>query len=93
MYFNYQFCKFRLQNCKMLPVDKISSNDNLVPNARLITNFGKFAFRSLGCMIFFTMFSVCKARQERLLKNVNKHFHNQQKMKSENGMKSSIVIS
>jgi hypothetical protein len=44
--------------------------------ARLITNFGKFVFGDLGCVIFFTMFSVCKARQARLLKNVNKHFRN-----------------
>ena len=32
-----------------------------------------FVFGNLGCMIFFTMVFVCKARQARLLKNVNKH--------------------
>ena len=63
----------------MLPVDKISPNDNFVPNVWLITNFGKFVFRNLGCVIFLKMVSVCKARQARqarLLKTVNKHFYN-----------------
>ena len=59
-------------------------------------NFVFLFFRPFGCVIFFTMVSVCKARQARLLRNVNKHFHNfigqnQQKTKSENGMKSSLV--
>ena len=44
--------------------------------AWLITNFGKFVFRNLGCVIFLKMVSVCKARQARLLKTVNKHFYN-----------------
>jgi hypothetical protein len=35
-----------------------------------------FVFGDLGCVIFFAMASVCKARQARLLKNVNKHFRN-----------------
>ena len=43
-------------------------------------------FCDVNCVIFFTMVSVCKARQARLLKSVNKHFRNfvgqtQQKMK------------
>jgi hypothetical protein len=29
MYFNYQFCNFRLQNRLILPVDKISSGNNV----------------------------------------------------------------
>ena len=33
-----------------------------------------FVFGNLGCVVFFTMVSVCKARQAGLLKNVNKHF-------------------
>ena len=37
----------------------------------LVSSF--FVFGDLGCLIFFMMVSVCKAR---LLKNVNKHFHN-----------------
>ena len=62
--------------------------------ARLITNLVSL-FGSLGCVIFFTMISVSKARKEMLLKIVNKHFlnfigHNQLKMKSKNGMKSSL---
>ena len=44
--------------------------------AHLITYFGNFVFGNLGCVIFFTVVSVCKARQARLLKNVNKHFRN-----------------
>jgi ERCC4-related helicase len=50
-----------------------------------------FVFGDLGCVIFFTMVSVCKARQARLLKNVNKIFRNfvgQNQRKNENGMKS-----
>ena len=35
-----------------------------------------FVFGDLGCVIFFKIVSVCKARQARLLRNVNKHFHN-----------------
>ena len=31
-------------------------------NARLIIYFGNFVFGNLGCMIFFTMVSICKAR-------------------------------
>ena len=59
----------------------------------LLSSF--FVFGDLGCVIFFNMVSVCKARQARLLKNVNKHFRNfvgqnQWKMKNENGMESSI---
>ena len=59
----------------------------------LVSSF--FVFGDLGFVIFFMMVSVCKARQARLLKNVNKHFHyfvgqNQQKIKSKNGMKSSL---
>jgi hypothetical protein len=47
----------------------------------LVSSF--FVFGDIGCMIFFTMVSVRKAR---LLKNVNKHFRNsggqnQRKMK------------
>ena len=47
-----------------------------------------FVFGDLGCVIFFIMVSVCKARQTKLLKNVNKHFRNffsqnQQKNKNE----------
>ena len=43
-------------------------------------------FCDISCMIFLTMVSICKARQARLLKNINKHFcnfmgQNQQKMK------------
>ena len=50
----------------------------------LVSSF--FVFGDLGCVIFFKMVSVCKARQARLLKSVNKHFRNfvgqtQQKMK------------
>ena len=40
------------------------------------------------------MVSVCNARHARLLKNVNKHFHNfvgQNQQKNEKGMKSSKV--
>ena len=33
--------------------------------ARFITNFGTFVFGNLGCVIFFMMVSVCKARQAR----------------------------
>ena len=65
-------------------------------------NFGNqslcsfFVFGNLVCVIFFMTVSVCKARQARLLKNVNKHFRNfdgqkQQNPKNENEMKSSIV--
>ena len=42
-------------------------------------HFGNFvfcSFRCFSCVIFFRLVSVCKARQARLLKNVNKHFHN-----------------
>jgi len=35
-----------------------------------------FVFGNVSFVIFFTMVSVCKARQARLLKNKNKHFHN-----------------
>ena len=50
----------------------------------LVSSF--FIFGNLSCEIFFTMVSVCKARQAGLLKNVNKHFcnfvsQNQQKTK------------
>ena len=50
----------------------------------LVSSF--FVFVNLGCVIFFTMVPVCKARQARLLKNVNKRFchfvgQNQQKTK------------
>ena len=38
----------------------------------LVSSF--FVFDDLGCVIFFMMVAVCKARQARLLKNVNKHF-------------------
>ena len=53
-----------------------------------------FLFGNLGCLIFSTMVSVCKARQATLLKNVDKHFRNfvsqkQRKMSNKNGMKSS----
>ena len=54
----------------------------------LVSSF--FVFGDLGCVIFVTMVSVCKARQARLLKNVNKHFL-PKPTKKENGMKSSIV--
>ena len=37
----------------------------------LVSSF--FVFGNLGCVIFFTMVYVCKAR---LLKNVDKHFRN-----------------
>ena len=37
----------------------------------LVSSF--FVFGDVGCMIFFKMVSICKAR---LLKNVNKHFPN-----------------
>ena len=40
----------------------------------LVSSF--LVFGDLGCVIFFTMISVCKARQPRLLKNANKHFRN-----------------
>ena len=51
-----------------------------------------FIFGDLGCVIFFTTVSVCKARQSKLSKNVDKHFRNlispnQRKTKDENGMK------
>ena len=39
-------------------------------------HFGNFVFlffRHFGCVIFFTMVSICKAWQARLLKNINKH--------------------
>jgi hypothetical protein len=47
-----------------------------------------FVFGDLGCVVFFMMVTICKARQARLLKNVNKHFSNfigqkQQKKKME----------
>ena len=35
-----------------------------------------FVFGSLGGVLFYMMVSVCKARQARLFKNVNKHFRN-----------------
>ena len=38
----------------------------------LVSSF--FVFGSLGCVIFFTMVSICKARHARLLKNVKKYF-------------------
>ena len=56
-----------------------------------------FVFGSLGCMIFFTMVSVCKPRQTRLFKNANKRlrtFVDQDLQKTKergNGMKSSII--
>ena len=61
---------------------------------QMVSSF--FVFANLDCVIFFTMVSVRKARQARLLKSVNKHFHNfvgqkQRKTKSKNGMKSSYV--
>ena len=50
-----------------------------------------FVFGSLGCVIFFMMVSVCKARQTELLKNVNKHFHNfEGQDQQKKGMKSSF---
>ena len=57
-----------------------------------------FVFGNLGCVIFFTMVSVCKARQARLLKNVNKHFHNfvgqnQRKTKNKMGWKAHLSVS
>ena len=38
----------------------------------LVSSF--FVYGSLGCLIFFTMVSVCKTRQARLLKNVKEIF-------------------
>ena len=66
-----------------------------MPSSLQILVSSIFIFSSLGCMIFFTMVSAFKARQARLLKNVNKHFGNfvgqdQQKTKSKNEMKSSL---
>ena len=47
----------------------------LVPGSLQILVSLFFVFSKLGCLIFFMMVSVSKARQARLLKNVNKHFH------------------
>jgi hypothetical protein len=63
-----------------------------MPGSIQISVSSFFLFGDLGCVIFFTMVSVCKARQARLFKNVNKHCRdfdgqNQQKLKSENGIK------
>ena len=59
----------------------------LVPGSLQILVSSFFVFGNLGCITFFKMVSVWKARQERLLKNANKHFCNfvgqdQQKTKS-----------
>ena len=58
----------------------------LMPSSLQILVSLFFAFGNIGCLIFFTMVSVCKARQARLLKNVNKNFitslaHNNKKEK------------
>ena len=53
-------------------------------------NFFFFVFSSHRLRIFFTMVSICKARQARLLKNVNKHFRNfvsQKQQKTKMGWK------
>mgnify|MGYP007045460620 CR=1 FL=1 len=60
----------------------------------LVSSF--FIFGNLSCEIFFTMVSVCKARQTRLLKNANKHFlnfvgQNQQKTEMEWKVHSSLA--
>ena len=75
---------------------KVESIFKLMPGSLPILVSSIFVFGTLSCVIFFTMVSVSKARQTRLLKNANKHFRNfvgqdQQKTKSENGMKSSQV--
>ena len=41
-------------------LQKMLQNQNLKTHAQLITYFGNFVFRHLGCMIFCTMFSVFK---------------------------------
>ena len=48
----------------------------LVPGSLQILVSSFFVFGNLGCVIFFMMVSVFKARQARLLKSVNKHFRN-----------------
>ena len=54
-----------------------------------------FVFWDLVCVIFFTIVFVCKARQAKLLKNVNKHFRNfvrqNQQNRNKNGMKWSNI--
>ena len=45
---------------KVILTCKIHAIEMLFLFARLITNFGKFIFGSLGGLIFFTMVSVCK---------------------------------
>ena len=56
-----------LRVCINLSLNSLNDFLNLVTNARLIIYFGIFIFffRHFSCMIFCTMFSVCKARQVR----------------------------
>ena len=71
-----------------------------LPGSLQILVISFFLFGNLGCVVFFfLMVSVCKVRQARLLKNVNKHirynFHifvtslAKTNEKRKNGMKSS----
>ena len=48
----------------------------LVPGSLQILVSSFFVFGNLSCVFFFMMISVCKEKQTRLLKNVNKHFRN-----------------
>jgi hypothetical protein len=63
-----------------------ASSQHYVPGSLQVLVSSFFVFGDVGCVIFFTIVSICKARQAKLLKNVNKHFgnlvsQNQQKTK------------
>ena len=64
--------KMILSSILYVPVNK-KINYYLMPGSLQILVSLFFVFGSLGCVIFFTMVSISKTRQARLLKNVNKH--------------------